>query len=203
MRQIGAQYRGIWMIRAAILLALFLGAGMAQAETYRNNEMPPYTVESADGAREVRLYGPHILAEVTVGGDRSAAISSGFRLLAGYIFGGNSGGEKVAMTVPVAQTPVDGNWTVSFMMPARYSLATLPVPKDGRVRFVTAAPSRQVAEQFSGLASTAGLEARAEGLRAWAQTQGLTIVAGPHYYFYDGPMTLPWNRRNEVAFTLR
>jgi hypothetical protein len=32
---------------------------------------------------------------------------------------------------------------------------------------------------------------------------GLTPAAGPHFAFYNSPMTLPRRRRNEVAVTLR
>ncbi|MBN2630170.1 MAG: heme-binding protein [Rhodobacteraceae bacterium] len=175
---------------------------MAQAETYNGYEMPPYQVERVEGAREVRSYGPHVLAQVTVAGDRSTAIGRGFSRLAKYIFGGNARGETIAMTVPVAQTPERGNWTVSFMMPAGKTPENLPVPRDQRVRFVQVGPSRQVVERFSGLPRSATMAQRAEDLRAWAQGQGLQVTAGPHYYFYDAPMTWPWKRRNEVAFTI-
>lgn len=177
-------------------------AGSAGAETHKGYEMPPYRVEAADGARELRVYGPHLLAEVTVSGDRGTAISRGFSVLAGYIFGGNAQGAKVAMTVPVAQTPQGDNWTVSFMMPSGFTLDSLPAPRDARIRLVQAGPSRQVAERFSGLPQTADLARRADALRDWAAAQGHRITGGPHYYFYDAPMTLPWKRRNEVAFTI-
>ena len=179
-------------------------AGEAGAEaTHKGYEMPPYRVDWAEGAREIRGYGPHLLAEVRVSGGRSRAIQAGFRVLAGYIFGGNATGEKIAMTVPVAQTPAGESWVVSFMMPARYTTETLPAPRNEAIRFVNAGPSRQVVERFSGLPGTANLADRAEALRAWAKAQGHEILAGPHYYFYDAPMTLPWKRRNEVAFTIR
>jgi hypothetical protein len=179
-------------------------AGTVGAEgTHKGYEMPPYTVERSDGSREIRAYGPHLLAEVKVSGSRQGAIQAGFRMLAGYIFGGNADGEKIAMTVPVAQTPEGDSWTVSFMMPARFTKDTLPAPRNDAVRFVEAPASRQVVERFSGLPGTANLAERADALRTWAEGQGLTITAGPHYYFYDAPMTLPWNRRNEVAFTIR
>lgn len=188
-------------------LVLALGvamAGEAGAEgTHKGYEMPPYRVEWQDGAREIRAYGPHLLAEVRVTGGRTGAIQAGFRTLAGYIFGGNATGEKIAMTVPVAQTPAGESWVVSFMMPARYTTETLPAPRNEAIRFVNAGPSRQVVERFSGLPGTANLADRAEALRAWAKAQGHEILAGPHYYFYDAPMTLPWKRRNEVAFTIR
>jgi hypothetical protein len=190
-----------------VLTVLAMGVAMAGAgsaeTTHKGYETPPYTVERADGMREIRAYGPHLLAEVTVSGSRQGAIQSGFRVLAGYIFGGNESGEKIAMTVPVAQTPEGDTWTVSFMMPASYTKDTLPTPRTDAIRFVEAPASRQVVERFSGLPGTANLAERAEALRAWAEGEGLTITAGPHYYFYDAPMTLPWNRRNEVAFTIR
>ena len=71
-------------------------------------------------------------------------------MLAGYIFGGNTGHAKVAMTSPVAQMPtekiamtspvtqsaVDGAWVVQFTMPSEYTLDSLPKPKDLNIRFV-------------------------------------------------------------------
>lgn len=188
------------------VVAMALGAAMttgAMAETYKGYEMPPYTVELADGAVELRSYDQHVVAEVTVRGGREGAIGAGFRTLAGYIFGGNDRGEKIAMTVPVAQTPVaEGTWTIRFMMPAAKA-PDLPAPQAGTIRFVTVEPERQVALRFSGGRGEKVLAERAAELREWAAKRDLTITAGPHYYFYDGPMTLPWSRRNEVAFSIR
>lgn len=189
---------------AAAILVGGLMAAPVMAEPYKGYEMPPYSVEAVEGAYEVRDYGAHLVAEVTVAGGREAAVGAGFRVLAGYIFGGNAAGEKIAMTVPVAQSPAtEGEWTVRFMMPAADAAAGLPAPKDARIRFVTVAAERQVALRFSGMRGEAVLAEKAAALRAWAEARGLTVGAGPHYYFYDGPMTLPWNRRNEVAFSLR
>jgi len=204
----------------ALLAAIFLNmgtGGMATAEgnTHKGYEAPPYTVEATYGAVELRRYAPHIVAEVTVPGDRDAAIGRGFQILAGYIFGGNDGSAKVAMTTPVAQsekiamtTPVmqsgaGAEWVVRFMMPTAYTLVTLPRPKDGRIRFVTTDAARQAVIRFSGIPSTDAIEKQVAMLRKWLADAGLTAATGPHYYFYDAPMTLPWNRRNEVAFTLR
>jgi hypothetical protein len=192
-------------MRSAVLAGVLAMAGsVTEAETYKGYELPPYTVAATDGAFEVRDYGAHLVAEVRVSGSRDGAINTGFRTLAGYIFGGNATGEKIAMTVPVAQTPVaDGEWTVRFMMPAGFRPETLPKPDRAAIRFVTTAPERQVSLRFPGQRGDKVLAEKAAALRAWAKARGLTVTAGPHYYFYDGPMTLPWNRRNEVAFTVR
>jgi hypothetical protein len=189
--------------------------GTAGAETYKGYEMPPYRVEMADGAHEVRDYGPYLVAEVTVQGDRSTAVSRGFRLLAGYIFGANAEGAKVAMTVPVAQTPDTApdtspatapgaeDWVVTFMMPSAYTLSTLPRPRDDRVKLVGRPGERMAVVRFSGIPGERSLATQEQDLRRWIAAKGLTISAGPHYWFYDAPMTLPWNRRNEVAFTVK
>jgi hypothetical protein len=186
-----------------VLLAgvLVVAAQVAGAEVYKGNEMPPFRVEAVEGAREVRVYGPHLLAEVTVTGNRSQAAGAGFRMLAGYIFGGNAAGAKIAMTVPVAQVPQgDGaTWTMTFMMPAEWTRDRLPVPDDARIRFVEDPGGRQVVERFSGLPREEDMFARADALRLWAEARGLVVTGGARFYLYDSPMTLPWNRRNEVA----
>lgn len=186
---------GLWLVMA--------GTAMGETQTHKGYEMPPYTVESVADGVELRRYGPHVVAEVTVSGDRSTAISRGFRALAGYIFGGNEGGEKIAMTVPVAQTAAGGDtWTVQFTMPGAYSVETLPAPRDPRVKLRQVAGDRQAVITFSGLPQTADMEARAAKLRDWIASHGLTVTAGPHYQFYDAPLTLPWRRRNEVSFSV-
>lgn len=201
------------------IIALLLMAGTltpVEAEMYNGNETPAYTVEATDGAVEIRSYPPHIAAEVTVAGNRDAAINAGFRVLAGYIFGGNEARAKVAMTTPVTQAPSekiamtspvtqtgDGQrWTVQFMMPAAYTLDTLPKPSDSRIRFVQTAPVRMAVLRFSGIPTTAILAARSQDLRDWAAARKVVLTGDPQFMFYDPPFRLPWTRRNEVAFAL-
>jgi hypothetical protein len=205
------------MQRIIALMVMVAMPAPVEAEMYNGYETPDYAVEEADGAVEIRTYPAHIAAEVTVTGSRDAAINAGFRILAGYIFGGNEASAKVAMTTPVTQapsekiamtTPVtqsgsDQGWTVRFMMPASYTLETLPKPRDARIRFVTTEPVRMVVLRFSGLPRTAALERRSEELRAWAKAKGLTLEGAPQFMFYDPPFRLPWSRRNEVSFILR
>ncbi len=114
-------------------------------------EQPDYKVEKKDGSIEIRSYGPMIAAEAVVDGERKPAISEGFRLIAGYIFGKNKPQEKIAMTAPVEQqksqkiamtAPVeqqaqeanDNAWTVRFIMPKSWTMQTLPAPSDPRVK---------------------------------------------------------------------
>ena len=190
-------------------------AGGAMAESYKGTETPAYVVEDREGAVEVRAYPPHLAAEVTVEGSRDAAVGTGFRVLASYIFGGNEAKAKVAMTTPVAQsqkiamtTPVaqsgaGSTWVVQFSMPSEFALDTLPRPKDPRIRIVTNPAKRMVVLEFSGIPTTSALEARSAELREWVEQRGLAVEEPPQFLFYDSPFTLPWNRRNEVGFVLR
>lgn len=192
------------MRRMGMVLAMLAGlAGQGMADERKGYEMPAYRVEATEGSREVRAYGPRLVAEVAVQGDRKAAINTGFRVLAGYIFGGNEGGAKIAMTVPVDQADQGGGvWTVRFTMPSAFTADSLPKPDDARIALRPMPPARMVAETFSGLPDSADLAARAAALAEWARARGLTVTGGPVYSFYDAPWSLPWNRRNEVAFAL-
>ncbi len=66
-------------------------------------EEPSFTVERRLGDVEIRRYGSRIAAETTIEANEEAARNEGFRRLARYIFGGNKGSTKIAMTAPVAQ----------------------------------------------------------------------------------------------------
>lgn len=179
----------------------------------REAEEPAFSVVERMGAVEVREYPPRVAAETTVDSGEIEARSTGFRRLAGYIFGNNRSRAKVAMTAPVAQAkesiamtaPVAqgrdaaGQWTIRFFMPAKYTMETLPRPLDPTVRLV-AVPSEMMAVlRFSGSTAPDAVKARERQLlrtlqgRAWQPTG--TAVA----WFYDPPWTLPPFRRNEVA----
>ncbi|MEM6479702.1 MAG: heme-binding protein [Pseudomonadota bacterium] len=191
-------------IHAALIVAL-IGAAVAAAtegDVYKGYELPPYSVLEGDERFQLREYEPHILAEVTVTGSQSRAVSRGFQALANYIFGGNATGEKIAMTVPVGQVPepdVSEGWTVSFMMPAAFRLDTLPEARSSAIRFVETGQEELFVMQFSGFRTSAALATKTQDLIDEARERGLDVAGAPRYFFYDGPMTPPWARRNEVA----
>lgn len=200
--------------KAAHLAAGFgLVTTVAQAQgSYRGYEAPSYEVVRQIGAAELRTYAPHVLAEVTVRGSQDRALREGFSILARYIFGGNDAGASISMTSPVAQqsnpeieAAQNGEaaiWTIGFMMPSDFSLATLPAPQTDAIRFSQTEPSQKIVLQFAGRANATNLDEHLKELRQIAQAEGITIDDAPAFYFYDDPMTLPWNRRNEIAFTV-
>ena len=179
-------------------------------------EEPHYEVVDRVGDAEVRTYAPRLAAETVVPGAPDAARGEGFRRLAGYIFGGNAGGSRIAMTAPVAQSdaapsgqriemtvPVaqaqsgtDG-WSIRFFLPAE--LSDPPAPRDARVRIVTVPGETVAVLRFSGVASDRAVAAQRARLLALLAPAAWTPAGPPVTWFYDPPWTLPPLRRNEVA----
>ena len=178
-------------------------------------EEPKFAVALKDGAFELRDYEKSVVAEVTVMGDQQEASRKGFRLLAGYIFGGNgtlqkiamiapvtkiAKGETIAMTAPVTQIAGKGDWLVRFTMPGQYTLADLPVPNDQAVTLRALPPARFAVLRFSGLAGEAKVAAETAKLLAMVRARGLQPVGPSSIARYNPPWTLWFLRRNEVMF---
>ena len=176
-------------------------------------EEPRYEVTRRLGDVELRRYAPQVRAVTLVDAGLESAMSEGFRRLAGYIFGGNTGRAKIAMTAPVSATPVkiamtapvsatpaDGGQTrVAFTMPAALELQALPVPNDPRV-VLEAVPAHLVAVvRFSGTTSDARVSKERAALFSALERAGLKRSGEPTLARYDPPWTLPFLRRNELA----
>lgn len=186
--------------RALAATAALLGSVVGvHAET----EQARYRVVDHDGAFELRTYEPSVVADVSVEGDRDAAVNAGFRILAAYIFGANGPGTSLAMTAPVTQQGGAGAWTIRFIMPAGSRLATLPKPRDGRIRLQEMPGRRMAAVRFSGFATDSSLAEHQRQLGDWMAWRKLTPAGAAVFAYYDPPWTLPFLRRNEVLVPVR
>jgi len=183
----------------------------------RTVEEPEHSSEQLSKQVEIRRYGPRIAAETVVDGDEASARNVGFRRLARYIFGQNRGraridmtapvgqqqaGERIAMTAPVSSTSSPQGWVVRFYMPADWTLESLPMPDDDRVRLVEVPAESVAVLRFNGTASPAIVAARAADLRNELKAYGFETVGPPAAWFYDPPWTLPFRRRNEIAIAI-
>lgn len=179
-------------------------------------EEPPHTSRSLGDGVDIRRYSERIAAETTVTGSEEGSRSAGFRRLAGYIFGGNHAKTEIAMTAPVAQSqasgakiamtaPVsqsagaDGDWVIRFFMPAKWTMAELPVPDDDHVRLVTVPPETVAVLKFSGNRDAAAVASAVDRLQNTLRAYGFEMTGDATAWFYDPPWTLPFLRRNEVA----
>lgn len=207
--------RKTFWIAAGSALAL-AGAAVAYAQ-YRDTEEPDFASVAIDGAFELRDYPAIVVAEITHAGTRRAASSRSFRRLAAYIFAQDrpAGGERIAMTSPVLQDRVGEDekiamtapvmeeevatdiWRMRFVMPAKYTLDTLPAPPSD-IKLTEIPARRMAAVRFAGNGAPEDLADMEQKLSEWIEAQGLRTRGGFEYAFYNAPMVPGPLRRNEV-----
>jgi effector-binding domain-containing protein len=84
------------------------------------------------------------------------------------------------------------------MMPASYTLETLPQPDDPNIALRLVAARRMAAVRYSGFWSEKKYLQHKKKLGTWIDEEGLTVVGEPVWARYNPPFT-PWfMRRNEI-----
>lgn len=197
------------------LVGLVVGLGLWSLWGYASSrvEMAPYSVVKSTHDYEIRLYPAHIVAQTTVQGPYQDALNQGFRIVAGYIFGGNTKKERIAMTAPVVEqsasesiamtapvmATIDGeSHVIAFGMPRSYTLDSLPIPNDSRVKLVTIPEKKMAVVRFSWLRTSDRIASKKQELLAALARDRLTVRGEPQYAGYNAPWTPPWMMRNEV-----
>jgi effector-binding domain-containing protein len=182
-------------------------------------ESAQYSVLESKEDYEIRLYPAHIVAETVVKGSYSEALSQGFRIIAGYIFGDNTKKESIAMTTPVVEksrtsesiamtspviATIEGDsHTIAFGMPSSYTLETLPLPNDKRVQIVTIPEKKMAVIRFSWLRTYKRVQSKKQELLDSLNKNNVTIVGEVQYAGYNAPWTPLWMARNEVMVEIR
>jgi hypothetical protein len=198
-------------------------AGLGSVVGIRGEEQPRYEILLADGPNQVRQYAPQLVATTTSPGSRDQDRGASFRILAGYIFGGNRSrasiamttpvvmapateqpstklptSERIAMTSPVVMAPGKDGWTMTFILPATLTRETAPIPNDPRVKIAELPAETLAVTTFSGAPDEATSAGHAKSLRTWLEAHGYQATGAYRFAGYDPPFTLPFMRRNEV-----
>ena len=151
---------------------------------------------------EIRFYPAATFAKIySRGTDYKSVASSGFRKLAGYIFGGNEQSKSIAMTAPVRMELTDKGSTMSFVMPEKYQESDLPKPNDSSVLIVKSSPQYVAAISFGGYADDEKIKENRELLQQLIQKKGLKITGESTFLGYNAPYQF-WSRKNEVVIPI-
>ncbi len=179
-------------------------------------ESPRYQTINKDKKFEIREYEEYIVAEVEVDGDFSSALQKGFRILADYIFGGNTSrthinmavpvtqratvGEKIDMTAPVMSSPVQEGkkYIIAFTMPSKYVMENLPEPANSSISFRKIANSKIAVVKFSGSLNSKLASLRAKELETWLNKNKYSKKSSFVFAQYNPPWIPGIFRRNEV-----
>lgn len=185
----------------------------------QNEETPKYKVLKSEGAYEIRAYDSYIIAKTTVEGNYKEASSKAFRILAGYIFGKNKKNESLNMTSPVQikkssvklnmTAPVQisekksGFYSMSFVMPRKYTLDSLPKPLDESITFEQVETKIIATYTYSWFATDKRNKQKAKLLQNWIKAQTKYKAKSSFTYAgYNPPWTIPFLRKNEVMIEL-
>jgi hypothetical protein len=189
------------IIILSILIVLFT---IMQSFVYFSTssiEKLPYKVIKEYDDFEVRQYETALFSSVVLSDTSYEESSSkGFRVLAGYIFGGNNTGEKIAMTSPVAMEIGDST-KMSFMVPSGYTEETLPKPNNDKIFFEKKEGAVMAAIRFGGWANDERIEEYKQKLIAMLKKEGIAHAETFQYLGYNPPYAVI-NRRNEVVVEL-
>lgn len=210
-----------------IFLWALLPVAGANAQLF-SLEQPAYQSLEKDEAFELRFYAPMIVAEVVVQGNLAAAGKEGTRLIKQYIFrqGPNAEldsktlaagrlsmtvpvtiekvPEKMAMTVPVTmQATASSSYRLHFVMPAAYTLASLPKSADPRVTIRSLPEQKWASIRFSKFSTEANIAAQTALLQNWMAQKGWLASGPPQFARYDPPSVPPMLRRSEILIPVQ
>jgi predicted transcriptional regulator YdeE len=95
-----------------------------------------------------------------------------------------------------------GAWKMAFVMPSKFTMETLPKPKNPNIT-IKQIPAQQLAVvTFSGWVDEEKLAAQTTRLNEWMAKNGLKTSGSAQLSRYNPPWTLPFWRRNEVWMKL-
>ncbi|GBL05420.1 SOUL heme-binding protein [Glaciecola sp. KUL10] len=187
-------------------------------------ENAPYTLIQRDEAKniEIRNYDSMILVSTSTQDDgRNGA----FRRLFAYITGDNQGAAEIAMTAPVfMDSKADKNTlrgseiamtapvfmnedamtpTMAFVMPDSFTLLTTPKPNNPAVSVSEVNDYKVAVITFSWTLSDRNVEKHTSMLEEWLDSTDYEIVGPKVLAGYNGPLTLPMMRRNEILIPIK
>ena len=191
-------------------------------------ETPTYAVvESFPTGWEIRQYRKFSVCTTVMDMNNSTG-GGAFNSLAGYIFGKNIQGEKMAMTTPVITVndqsrermgdpcnAANGATRMSFVLPSRFwgdeDISDAPKPlEESNVILESSGGGLSDVKSlavlwFGGYATKTMVDARTEELKSLVQADPRWRVVpnrDPFLMQYNDPFQPPWKRRNEIAIAI-
>lgn len=202
-----------WVI--GVGLVLWIGSTLYITFTVKE---PSYTVVEKKSGYEIRRYDSYIVAETEVDGTYDTALNSGFKILADYIFGNNITmtapvsdqkgvemsmtrpviEEKIAMTAPVLDEERNEKHVISFVMPAEYSMETLPRPNNTQINIKKVESKTVAVLRYGWYPTKERVEKRKSELIKFIERDGIKVTSPVRSAFYNAPFSFPLLYRNEV-----
>lgn len=181
-----------------ILILLIVSIPLLMALSTNRIEKQKYRVVKKERDFEIRYYPSAIFATIRSSAKSYRELSSsGFRKIAGYIFGNNESGSKIAMTSPVHMDINNRESSMSFVMPSEFEIEKLPRPADQSVEIHQSPAEYTAAIEFGGYANDEKIQAYANQLIQALNKKGIKAIGNVRYLGYNPPYQFV-GRKNEV-----
>ena len=188
----------MWIV-LIVLTVVFIAFQSFMSISNSNIEKQKYRVVKTENGFELRYYPPATFATVKSSAKSYRELSgSGFRTIAGYIFGGNESSTKIAMTSPVHMDINEKESSMSFVMPSNYDVKSLPKPNDARVEIHQTPGEYAAVIEFGGFANDASIRKHAEELKQLLDQKGIKTIGNFRYLGYNPPYQII-ARKNEIV----
>jgi len=173
-----------------------------------------------DGKFEIRKYQEYINASIEIDSEFKDALGKGFGILADYIFGNNRAKTNIEMTAPVTEQAVKSKkiemtapvtsarvgegkkYLISFTMPSKYTLETLPEPLNKTISVQKVTPYKAAVLKFSGYLNEKTTAKKTQEMEAWLKKNNLQTKSGFILAQYNPPWIPGPFRRNELIAKL-
>jgi len=184
-----------------------------------NEEYPSYFTLSETGFKEIRDYKPFLLAQIEIENSIfEEALNQAHKQVGAYFSSQNSGErslvdnnnsktlfpQKIPLMYPIFYSKNELVWRIAYVIPSKYSLQTVPLPLDSRIKILET-PERIVAViKFSGQLTSEKISQKVRDLKKWIQYHDSFFpVSGPVIAQYASTSSISFLRRYEIHIEIK
>ncbi|MGZ7049808.1 MAG: SOUL family heme-binding protein [Methanobacterium sp.] len=106
--------------------------------------------------------------------------------------------EKIKMTTPVTEEETGNVHRISFVMPSKYTLETLPEPEDDQIKFEEVKEEKMAALRFKGRVKEKLAAEKIEEMKKWLKDNDIHPKSNFIVAQYNNPAGPGFLRRNEI-----
>ena len=188
----------IYMIRINFIYLILLS--MALSDTYKE---PQYNLIRKDGKIETREYSEYVIAKTSIEKANIEQNSNMFRVLAGYIFGGNADNQSIAMTAPVITQNDNSSYDMIFFMLNVNDPEDLPIPNNQNIVLEKMQLGKTVTISFGMWATEKRIAYYKNKLDAYIRKNDIQVISPIMVAQYNSPWTIPPFRKNELIYSIK
>jgi|TARA_B110000046_G_scaffold38344_1_gene42081 hypothetical protein len=191
-----------WLIFfLGILIVCFFAFQLFWRTTVSKIESYPFQVLKEYEDISIRKYDARLFLSVKMNSSQYETSSKkGFSILAGYIFGDNSKGEKIPMTSPVSIS-LEDSMTMMFMIPKEFNQDDMPEPSRSDINIKKEKSKTAAAISFGGWANSIKIERYKNLLIQSLKKKGISHTNKFYFLGYNPPFEII-NRKNEIIVEL-